>query len=43
MSSYTKANLRQVEDQAPNFGMPAEMQARFARRPLAADTGKLTR
>ena len=34
MSSYTKANLRQVEDQAPNFGMPAEMQARFARTPL---------
>jgi mannose-6-phosphate isomerase-like protein (cupin superfamily) len=27
MSSYTKTNLRQVEDQAPNFGMPAEMQA----------------
>ena len=34
MSSYTKTNLRQVEDQAPNFGMPAEMQARFARTPL---------
>jgi mannose-6-phosphate isomerase-like protein (cupin superfamily) len=34
MSSYTKTNLRQVEDQAPNFGMPAEMQARFARGPL---------
>jgi mannose-6-phosphate isomerase-like protein (cupin superfamily) len=34
MSSYTKKNLRQVEDQAPNFGMPAEMQARFARTPL---------
>ena len=34
MSSYTKTNLRQVEDQAPNFGMPSEMQARFARTPL---------
>ena len=34
MGSYTKTNLRQVEDQAPNFGMPAEMQARFARTPL---------
>jgi len=34
MSSYTTTNLRQVEDQAPNFGMPAEMQARFARTPL---------
>jgi mannose-6-phosphate isomerase-like protein (cupin superfamily) len=34
MSSYTRTNLRQVEDQAPNFGMPSEMQARFARTPL---------
>ena len=25
MSSYTKTNLRQVEDQSPNFGMPAEI------------------
>ena len=38
MSSYTKANLRQVEDQAPNFGMPAEMQARFARRDIGGET-----
>ncbi len=39
MSGYTKKNLRQdVEDQAPNFGMPTEMQARFARTPLGGET-----
>jgi mannose-6-phosphate isomerase-like protein (cupin superfamily) len=42
MGSYTKKNLRQVEDQAPNFGMPAEMQARFARTPLEGKTLGLT-
>jgi mannose-6-phosphate isomerase-like protein (cupin superfamily) len=32
---YTKANLkRDVENQAPRFGMPEELQARFARRSL---------
>ena len=36
---YTKKNLRDdVENQAPKFGMPAEMQARFARRPLGGET-----
>ena len=34
MGGYTKQNLTQVENQAPNFGMPAELEARFARRPL---------
>jgi mannose-6-phosphate isomerase-like protein (cupin superfamily) len=34
MSSYTRTNLRQVEDQSTNFGMPAELQARFARTAL---------
>lgn len=39
MSHYTKTNLRSdVEDQAPNFGMPAEMKARFARTPLEGET-----
>jgi|SRR4029077_2100460 mannose-6-phosphate isomerase-like protein (cupin superfamily) len=42
MGSYTKKNLRQVEDQAPNFGMPAEMQARFARTPLEGQSLGLT-
>lgn len=34
MSGYTKQNLSQVENQAPNFGMPSELDARFARTPL---------
>ncbi len=38
MSGYTKQNLRDVENQAPNFGMPAEMEARFARTALAGET-----
>jgi mannose-6-phosphate isomerase-like protein (cupin superfamily) len=38
MSSYTKKNLREVENQAPNFGMPAELEARFARRALDGET-----
>ena len=36
---YTKTNLRaDVEDQAPNFGMPSEMQARFARKAIGGET-----
>jgi mannose-6-phosphate isomerase-like protein (cupin superfamily) len=39
MSGYTKKNLRaDVENQAPNFGMPAELEARFARRALGGET-----
>jgi mannose-6-phosphate isomerase-like protein (cupin superfamily) len=39
MSSYTKKNLKEdVENQAPKFGMPAEMEARFARRTLGGET-----
>ena len=39
MSSYTKKNLRtEVENQAPKFDMPSEMEARFARRPLEGKT-----
>jgi len=38
LSSYTKTNLRQVENQAPNFGMPAELEARFARRAIGGET-----
>jgi mannose-6-phosphate isomerase-like protein (cupin superfamily) len=34
MSGYTKTNLRAVENQAPRFDMPSEMEARFARRAL---------
>jgi mannose-6-phosphate isomerase-like protein (cupin superfamily) len=38
MSSYTKKNLRDVENQAPNFGMPGEMDARFARTDIEGET-----
>ena len=39
MSNYTKANLRNdVENVAPKFDMPKEMQARFGRRPLDGKT-----
>lgn len=36
--SYTKKNLRDVENQAPKFGMPAELDARFARTALGGET-----
>lgn len=36
---YTTTNLKQdVENQAPRFGMPADLQARFARRALDGKT-----
>ena len=35
---YTKKNLSEVENQAPNFGMPAELDARFARTALGGKT-----
>ena len=39
MSNYTKKNVKSdVEDSAPKFGMPAEMEARFARTALAGET-----
>jgi mannose-6-phosphate isomerase-like protein (cupin superfamily) len=38
MSTYTKKNLREVENQAPKFDMPGEMEARFARTPLGGTT-----
>jgi uncharacterized cupin superfamily protein len=37
MSSYTKTNLREVENAAPKFGMPEELEARFARRALGGE------
>ena len=40
---YTKKNLRSdVENQAPKFQMPSELQARFARTPLEGETLGLT-
>ena len=39
MSNYTKKNLRgEVENQAPKFGMPDEMESRFARTALGGET-----
>jgi len=39
VSGYTKKNLKEdVEDAAPKFGMPAELEARFARRALEGET-----
>jgi len=38
MSGYTKKNLRTVENQAPKFGMPQELEARFARTPLGGES-----
>ena len=39
MSGYTKKNLRSdVENQAPKFNMPEELEARFARRVLGGET-----
>jgi mannose-6-phosphate isomerase-like protein (cupin superfamily) len=36
--SYTKTNLRTVENAAPKFDMPEEMEARFARRAIGGET-----
>ncbi|HZT44617.1 MAG TPA: cupin domain-containing protein [Gaiellaceae bacterium] len=36
--TYTKTNLREVENAAPKFDMPAEMQARFARSAIEGET-----
>ena len=36
--AYTKTNLRDVEDSAPKFDMPAGMQARFARSAIEGKT-----
>jgi quercetin dioxygenase-like cupin family protein len=37
MSAYTIVNLKEVEDQGPNFGLAPELEARFARVPLDAE------
>ena len=38
MSGYTKANLRTVENQAPNFGISSDLEARFARSAVDGKT-----
>src|SRR2546422_10837711 len=42
MSGYTIVNMKEVEDQAPNFGLSPELEARFARVALDADLIGLT-
>jgi quercetin dioxygenase-like cupin family protein len=37
MSGYTIVNMKEVEDQAPKFGLSPDMEARFARVPLEAE------
>ena len=42
MSDYTHRKLTEIEDMAPQFGMPAEMQARFAGRSLGLERTGVT-
>jgi mannose-6-phosphate isomerase-like protein (cupin superfamily) len=42
MAGYTKVNLKQVEDQAPKFGLSPDLEARFARVPLEAEQTGVT-
>lgn len=42
MPDYTKVNLRDVEDFASRFGMPAGLEARFARQALGLRNQGLT-
>jgi uncharacterized cupin superfamily protein len=34
MTNYTVENIKDIEDQAPNFGLSPELEARFAREQL---------
>ena len=42
MSDYTHKSLPDVDDMAPQFGMPAEMQVRFAGQPIGLERTGLT-
>ena len=37
VTDYTHKSLKDVDDMAPQFGLPSEMQARFAREPLGME------
>lgn len=37
MAAYTVKNLKEIEDQAPNFGLSPNLEARFARDPLGSE------
>jgi len=42
MSDYTVVNLREVENAAPKFGLPPEVEARFPKRALGCKTGAVS-
>lgn len=42
MSAFTVVNMREVEDQAPKFGLSPSLEARFARVPLEAELVGIT-
>lgn len=42
MSEYTIQNMKEVEDQAPKFGLSPDLEARFARVPLEAELVGIT-
>jgi mannose-6-phosphate isomerase-like protein (cupin superfamily) len=42
MGDYTVVNLRDVEDQAPGFGLAPNLEARFAREPLGLQKSGLS-
>ena len=42
MTGYTKVNLKEVDDQAPNFGLSPDLEARFARVALEAELTGVT-
>jgi mannose-6-phosphate isomerase-like protein (cupin superfamily) len=42
MAGYTIKNLKEVEDQAPKFGLSPDLEARFARVPLELENSGVT-
>jgi uncharacterized cupin superfamily protein len=42
MSDYTHINLKDVDDQAPNFGLSPNLEARMARVPLGLEQSGVT-
>jgi uncharacterized cupin superfamily protein len=42
MSDHTIVNLREVENLAPKFGLPAEIEARFPKHALGCKTGAVS-
>jgi quercetin dioxygenase-like cupin family protein len=42
LANYTVQNMKEVEDQAPKFGLSPNLEARFARVPLEAELVGIT-